>query len=234
VIKVFLKRTETWHATDELERTDILKNFGNNQRVHVAPNIPRRLSSLKPIEFPDKNKKIKLVFLSLINPNKNLHLVIDAVTELSQQFSLDIYGPIADAHYWESCKSRMVEDATITYRGGVPPWDVPTVLQQYHFFVLPTVGENFGHAIFDSLSCGVPVLISRTTPWQDIEEKNAGYYIDSLDSGSLVSLLKRILEMNEQNYTALRMNSYEYATNYWKDSTFDKDYTFLTLPEIIF
>ena len=36
-------------------------------------------------------------------------------------------------------------------------------------FLLPTGGENFGHAIFEALSCGVPVLISDQTPWRGLE-----------------------------------------------------------------
>jgi glycosyltransferase involved in cell wall biosynthesis len=227
-LKLILSKKETWHATDQQEKSDVMNNFGKEQNVCVASNIPREVSIFKPIEFPDQNCKIKLVFLSLINRNKNLHLIIDAVHELSNHFSLDIYGPVADQEYWKLCSSKISKMSSIDYKGGVLPWDVPTVLQQYHFFVLPTVGENFGHAIFDSLSCGVPVLISRTTPWQDIEEKNVGYYIDPLNSDSLVSILKRILEINQQSYNELRMSSYGYAVNYWKDSTFDKDYTFLT------
>ena len=35
-------------------------------------------------------------------------------------------------------------------------------------FLLPTGGENFGHAIFEALACGVPALISDQTPWRGL------------------------------------------------------------------
>jgi glycosyltransferase involved in cell wall biosynthesis len=224
--KMILQKNEWWHATDIQEKNDIIWHFGEKQNVFIATNIPRKVSSYLPMEYP-KNGAIKLVYLSLINSNKNLHLIIDAVNELGKPYLLDIYGPVADQEYWESCKKKIAINSPIQYKGAVRPWDIPLILQEYHFFVLPTTGENFGHAIFDSLSCGVPVLISRTTPWQDIERSKAGYYIDPLNSASLIIILKKVSEMNAEEYEAYRMNSHKYATQYWNTSTFNEDYGFL-------
>jgi len=226
--KLVFSKHEAWHATDEQEQKDIHFHFGNKQQVHVASNVPKTVVAGKAPEFPTTNEKIRLIFLSLLNRNKNLHLVIEAVNALSGKFTLDIYGPIADAGYWKMCQEKIADPTSITYKGGVPPWEVPSLLQTYHFFVLPTLGENFGHAIFDSLACGVPVLISRTTPWQDVEEKNAGFYIGALDNAqSLIALLKKISLMSPQKYQQLRSDCHQYAHDYWSRSTFKRDYQFL-------
>jgi len=224
--RLFLRSDELWHATDEQEVKDISLHFGSRQRIYQASNIPRKLSPYVSIDFPGKDKKIRLVFLSLINSNKNLHLVIDAVNQCSE-YTLDIYGPVIDQTYWAFCKAKISETSSVFYKGPIPPWDVPNVLSQYHFFVLPTQGENFGHAIFDALSAGVPILISKKTPWQNIEEKGAGFYIVLEDEKSLPSILQGICKWSAEDYEALRNKSMQYALDYWHESDFKKDYNFL-------
>lgn len=226
-LRAGIKETENWHATDENEVKDIRRIFGGRQRIHVASNIPRKVSAHKEVAFPDEIGKIRLVFLSLINPNKNLHLVIDAVTALSEHFTLDIYGPIIDKGYWESCQNRFEIGGAVQYKGPVPAWNVPDILARYHFFVLPTEGENFGHAIFDALASGLPVIISRNTPWTEIEARDAGIYIDLGQEGALKTILERLVSLNPTAYGNLRRGSLRYAGDYWKRKDFRTEYSFL-------
>jgi hypothetical protein len=39
-------------------------------------------------------------------------------------------------------------------------------------------GENFGHAIYESLSVGRPVINSTFTPWNNLTEQKAGVNVD--------------------------------------------------------
>jgi glycosyltransferase involved in cell wall biosynthesis len=225
-LKCVLKKDEVWHATDVQEQKDIALHFGSGQKIFLASNIPRSVSRFRPITFPLPNGKIKLVFLSLINSNKNLHLVIEAVAQCPG-YELDIYGPIIDQAYWDLCRKNIIDNSAVQYKGAVPPWNVPDILQQYHFFVLPTQGENFGHAIFDALAAGVPVLISRKTPWLDIEENGAGFYIDLEKQNSLKAILAEVQTWPATTYDALRNRSQKYATMYWNRINFEADYSFL-------
>lgn len=226
VFKWLLRKNEVWHATDEQERRDIEKVFGLKQQIHIASNIPRSLSELTSIQFPDTAGKIKLVFLSLINPNKNLHLIIEAVNQLPGKYSLDIYGPIIDKKYWDLCERKLV-NSTVSYKGPVPPWQVPQILQQYHFFILPTQGENFGHAIFDALSSGVPVLISKYTPWKEIDAQLAGMYIDLEKEDSIHDILTFISEMTASAYAEYRVGALKFAKGYLESKDVVKEYDFL-------
>ena len=216
-----------WHATDHHEANDILRVFGGNRKIHVASNIPRKVNNLRELDFPISEGRIRLVFLSLINPNKNLHLIIDAVKALASRYELDIYGPVIDKGYWEFCQSKIDRCEQIQYQGPVPPWKVPDLLAQYHFFVLPTQGENFGHAIFDSLASGVPVIISRNTPWKDIDIEQAGFYIDQNDSGSLRELLGKISLLSATDYNSIRQGSLAYAAEFWNQKNYLNEYGFL-------
>lgn len=226
-LKLLVSKNEDWHATDEQEEKDIYKIFGLGQRVHIASNIPRPLGELTSVPFPDQFGKIRIVFLSLINPNKNLHLVIDAVNEGEGKFTLDIYGPVIDSNYWQLCQHKLNHSPWISYKGAVPPWEVSKILQGYHFFVLPTQGENFGHAIFDALSSGVPVVISRFTPWKDIDSLDAGLYIDLNKKDSIDNVFKFISELTPSAYALYRSSAHKFAQGYLESKDFAKDYNFL-------
>lgn len=226
ILKIFLSKKSIWHATDEQERLDILKIFGKDQEVHVASNIPRSIGLPTSIPFPCQARKIKLIFLSLVNPNKNLHLVIDAVNQLSDSYTLDIYGPIIDKDYWSLCKSKIIS-SSISYKGSIPPWEVPRIIQLYHFFVLPTQGENFGHAIFDALASSVPVIISLNTPWKDVDSAKAGFYVDIGNPNSLKDLLESISLLSADDYNVYRTQSLVYASTYLSSKDYVKEYDFL-------
>ncbi len=226
IFKLLINKRSIWHATYDQEKKDILRIFGKDQQVYVASNIPRIIGHSTSISFPDQSGKIKLVFLSLINPNKNLHLIIDAVNQLSNTYTLDIYGPIIDENYWKVCKTK-IRNTSVSYKGSIPPWEVPQVIQLYHFFVLPTQGENFGHAIFDALASGVPVVISLNTPWKDIDKTKAGFYIDIDNPNSLKDLLESISLLSADDYNAYRTQSLRYASTYLSSKNYSKEYDFL-------
>ena len=230
LFKLLVGQRGVWHATDEQERLDIYKKFGASQSVNIALNIPRTVPPLTDIVYPGHDQRINLVFLSLINSNKNLHLIIRAVKKVAESFTLSIYGPIIDQDYWKKCLSEFdieAKNENIRYEGAVPAWDVPAILGCYHFFILPTRGENFGHAIFDSLTVGTPVIISRFTPWKDIEQSSAGYYIDIDSEDSLCERLSLIKTLNADEYFNLRTKAVGYASRYWEQSNYKKDYSFL-------
>ena len=226
IFKLILNSQETWHATDAQEKSDIIKLFGIKQRVYIAANVPRTVGQLVPLSFPERSGKIKLVFLSLINANKNIHLIIDATNKWEGRFSLDIFGPVIDVDYWKRCQGK-IKSHWIFYRGPVAPWEVQQTLQQCHFFVLPTLGENFGHAIYDALASGVPVIISKNTPWKDIDVSHAGIYMDLDNENALDKILAMVSAMDQDTYETYRRASHNYAKQYSESRNYRNEYKFL-------
>jgi glycosyltransferase involved in cell wall biosynthesis len=227
LFRLVMPRRIVWHATNEKEAKEIRQVFGAHQRVSIATNIPRKPAKKFPPKPRLPQEPLKLVFLSLINSNKNLELVIDVVNRMSSNLTLDIYGPVSDEKYWVSCQSKIAGSKRIQFHGAVPPDKVQEVLSHYHFFILLTVGENFGHAIFDALSIGLPVIISRNTPWCKIDACSAGYYCDKLDVTSLSQILVKAIALKEVEYIVYSKGAWSYASHYLASHDYTREYQFL-------
>ena len=72
--------------------------------------------------------------------------------------------------------------------------------KEYHAFIFPTLGENFGHVIDESIKNGCPVILSRSvTPWDD--------YIDYIQLGGS---LGKIDEFRKSVLTLLKTSQEQY------------------------
>ena len=41
-----------------------------------------------------------------------------------------------------------------------------------------SISENFGHAIAEALSAGVPIIVGPNTPWQNLSHDKSGVVVD--------------------------------------------------------
>lgn len=205
-----------WQGTDEQEVSDIRKVLGSEITAKVAPNLPKQQQpDFQPIE--KEAGKVRFVFLSRIHPIKNLGLFLSFLPELTGEIVVDIYGSTEDEAYWEWCQrliSTFPTNIRAVYHRPVPPAEVASTLQQSHFFVLPTKGENFGHAIFDGLICGLPVVISNTTPWKNLAEKGIGWDLPLDNKETWVKTLQSCVDMDNETYLQRAKNTWEYAQAY--------------------
>jgi glycosyltransferase involved in cell wall biosynthesis len=170
-----LHRGVMFQATSELERREIQARFPSAS-VLVAANLAHDVSPLIPVLR--ETGPLKLIYLSRVDTKKNLHLALEALSQLAIPVVFDIYGPVTSAAYWARCQELMRSlpvNVIAAYRGAVGHAEVAETLRGYDLFFLPTAGENFGHAIYESLAAGVPVLISDRTPWRGLEGAEAGF-----------------------------------------------------------
>jgi len=217
-------RGVTWHATDDQEEKDIKAFFGRKAIVKVAKNVPK-----KPIsELHKRDKKagsLRMIYLSLIAEKKNLHLILNALKEIKDEVEFDIYGPIKDIGYWRKCERLMVnQPQRVRYMGLANPKDVQMTLSSYHAFVLPTKGENFGHAIYESLSVGTPALISKFTPWGDLNMQNAGVTLATEGERDLQNAIQRFIDLDQDEFARLSHGAHSVALEYYNKSNFKSAY----------
>jgi glycosyltransferase involved in cell wall biosynthesis len=207
-----------WHATDEQESKDIKQIFGS-KNISIVNNVPIKPTQPTITEY----SKIRIIYLSLITEKKNLHFLLEAFSEVTKQIVFDIYGPIKDKDYWQRCEAiidTLPENIKVEYKGEIDPDKIGDVLPNYNLFVLPTLGENFGHAIFEAFANGIPVLISDRTPWRNLEKQNIGFDLD-LDKNIWT---EKINSLNIEQLNNMRNDAYNFAKHYFENGNFKNQY----------
>jgi glycosyltransferase involved in cell wall biosynthesis len=213
-----------WQASSVMEEQDIRVVVGGNSETYIAPDITSQ-EYLCQIPFGEKPEKVagknRFVFLSRISRKKNLHRALEMLKRNSGQCTLDIYGPVADKKYWQECKeiiASMPDHIQVCYRGLLPHERVMETLHGYHFLLLPTMGENFGHVILEALAAGCPVLISDQTPWSNLASKQAGWDLPLDDSNLWQQTLQHCIDMDGATYSHLSQSACQFAQTWLSSS----------------
>ena len=204
-----------WHATDEKEVHFIRNKFINSQ-IELAGNFPK-ISA--PLISPYKNKgELSLGTLALISPMKNHLEILTALVSVQYKVVWHIFGPIKDQDYWDLCNEvnkQLPDNIEVVYHGAIPPAQVSTALEKIQVFILPSKSENFGHAIFEALSAGKPVITTNTTPFTDLNQKKAGYTlsIHNLQS-QLIQTIHDFAQMDQETFSQYQKNAIQYANRF--------------------
>jgi glycosyltransferase involved in cell wall biosynthesis len=210
-----LYKDVVWHATTELEKNDIEKVFGENINIIVANNLTANYGNLKyDKRIRKKQGELKAVFISRINPKKNLKKAIEFLKNVKGKVEFNIYGPLENKKYWleclESIKS-LPSDIKVEYKGVVPHDKVIEIFKEHHIFLFPTLGENFGHVISEALIGGCPIIISDQTPWRELEKYNVGWDIKLTDEDGFIKALQYCVDLDNEEYKVMSRTAYEFG-----------------------
>lgn len=194
-----------WKASSAEEKANVERLIGPEATVHVAPNVPT-LALLAEGEAASSAVKkcgaARLLYLSRVSPVKNLDFLLRVLVRVNGSIDLDVVGAVDDDAYWASCQeswARLPCSVRAEYRGAVASAEVPKLMRESHFFVLPTLGENFGHVVFEALASGCPPLVSDKTPWRDLTRQKAGWDVP-LDEDAWAQTLQGCVDMGEGEY----------------------------------
>ena len=221
-----LHRAVTWHASTLREERDIERVFGpNNLSCRVALDLRTGLSgrSADQSHVPppsDDPWVASLVFFSRIVPKKNVAGVIQAISRVKSRVRLTIAGPIEDTGYWNRCLeliNELPEPGLVRYVGTIPAAEVVGFLGQFDLFVFPTLGENFGHVVLESLAAGTPVVIGTDTPWDRVEPSGAGWVCDPNRPDTMAERIDDFLSMDSDGRAGMRTSARNLALEVLSD-----------------
>lgn len=213
---VSLYRDVVWQASSEYERDDVRRWFGPEVPILIAPDVPSApaASGALPQSLPKQEGRCDVVFLSRISRKKNLDGALRMLAGLRGEVRFDIYGPLEDHGYWRDCQrliAALPANVRAEYRGTVPHEDVTAVMSRHHLFLLPTLGENFGHVILEALVGGCPVLISDQTPWRGLAAEGAGWELPLSDPEAFRTVLQRCIDMSAEEHASLSARAARYG-----------------------
>jgi len=206
-----------WHCTSEEEVKFLAKKMGEGLDYSVLPNI-----GFYPQNGPKRLKKdqfsLRLIFVGRIHPIKGLKKALLALNEISSfNIQYTIIGHLEDKEYWNDCQSvikNLPKNIQCQYTGSLPPREVRESIANHHALLLPTESENFGHAIFECFALGRLAIISENTPWRNLEEKGIGYDIDNNRKDELISAIRKVGRMNQEDFDSASRRCHNFALQF--------------------
>ena len=166
----------SFQATDKQELEDVKSRFPQHD-VELKPNFPSKIAR-STLSLEKKPGFLQLIFVGRIHPIKNLQFLLETLKPILGEVILTICGVSENKEYLKICQhtaSTLPANITVNFVGEREHASLLKLMEEHHALALPTQGENFGHAIFEMLSLGRPVIISDQTPWKNLEEKKMGF-----------------------------------------------------------
>jgi glycosyltransferase involved in cell wall biosynthesis len=216
----FARRTgllaDVWlHTTGQREFDDVRRVYPWARGILQAPNVRTPIGRPTPkVAEEIGGAACRLAYLGRIARVKNLDYALRALRSVRAPVEFDIFGPISEPDYWAACGriiATLPANVKVRHVGSIANSAVPATLARYHLFFMPTRGENFGHAIFDALAAGLPVLISDQTPWQDVERQEAGWSLPLDRPERFAAAIDRLAGMSAEERSRLRKGALRLA-----------------------
>jgi glycosyltransferase involved in cell wall biosynthesis len=134
-----------------------------------------------------------LLFVSTIEPRKNLGVLLDAFERLRDRGvydgSLVVVGKIG----WKSeAIARRLRGKDIVHLDYLRASQLTTVYRNAEVFVFPSLYEGFGFPLLEAMAHGVPTIAARSSSLPEVGGDAALYFAPS-DSHELEAQLVRVL-----------------------------------------
>ena len=159
------------------------------------------------------DNRLRIMYMGRLHPIKGLENLLQSIALLkcTVNISLDIYGEGA-VEYRSSLKKKVADlqiQEFVTFHGSVSGEEKESAFFTSDLCVLPSFSENFGMVVAEALAHGVPVIASKGSPWEKLEEYNCGLWVDNtpeIIASAIDQLLDKNLEtmgMNGRNWMEL-------------------------------
>lgn len=202
LIRPFL-RGSWWHATSLQESAEI-KAYYPAARVVVIPNGIDLDEFAKPTTFSrreylkrfanlDGDAGPVIISMGRLHRKKGFDVLIDAFAEVRRVHPRAVLL-IAGADDGEQATlEQRVEilslQGCVNFVGELKGTDKAEFLAGGDLLALPSHSENFGNVYLEALACGVPIVASRETPWEEVERFGCGKWVDNSVSATAAAML---------------------------------------------
>jgi glycosyltransferase involved in cell wall biosynthesis len=183
-----------------LEMKYLVNNFKLiNKNTFWFPNVRNKPTIEKNSTIFSK----RFVFISHVIKEKGIDEIIEARKYLSDEYIIDIYGPIHDSKYTD----KLFAENKIIYKGALKSNEVLLTLSKYDVLLLPSYKEGYPGIVLESYSIGLPIISTNLQGLKEITEQNkTGILIEPKNTNELVKAIKYF---NEDNYLEFSINAKE-------------------------
>jgi glycosyltransferase involved in cell wall biosynthesis len=220
-----------FHSTNDQETKEIAKYLGigaisrdNNTSSRIPqslgpaknpiiqmPNVPRSLYR-EHREYTKIPNYLNWVFVGRISPEKNPMLLLQALQMLDCSTTGYFIGGYQNEPYFTEFKNAINNLPTqhqVKYLGELAVDEIAEHLTQCDLLINTSISENFGHAMAEALSAGVPILVGPNTPWQQLWEAKAGEVAEYSAQG-FAAAMDKFASMEASNHNQFKMGAIQH------------------------
>lgn len=205
----------TFHSTSPLETKAIYEQIDENIRIIELPNF----MEMAPKEKRNPKEKY-LLFVGRLHPIKGIDFLLKGIAKttefLKSDYQLKIVGD-GEKAYVRSLK-QLIDALGISHKvsflGRVEGQAKNQLFANAYFLILPSLTENFGNVVLESLNQGTPVIASKGTPWQILEENKVGFWVAN-DPTTLANVLDTTLQLTKIDYQNYRKATSTLVADYF-------------------
>lgn len=168
---------------------DSLCTMFNPSNIYLVGN-PITTTGLSVCKRP--KEKLSLLFVGrLVNPQKRLDVIFNALADVKGPWNLKIIGTGPDQDMLMNMANILNISSNIEWLGWkTNPWDE---VKEASALLLTSDYEGFGLVTVEALARGIPVISTKTAGATEILSNNEnGWLIDIGDSNQLANLLNKI------------------------------------------
>ena len=217
-------RTSVLIASNEEERKAIVSALGPNIKPMILGNIPIHPEDCPKQTIVKAPDRLKLIFVGRLSPEKNPLALIAALSHFKASIDVTWVGSYNDEKYFaefQAALKTLPSNIHSQYIQVIEHLQLLQTISEHHVMVLPSLGENFGHAIYESLACSRPVIIGNNTAWQ---ASDCIMTCDPLSPDELGHKLQAMLVINQAAFDQLAQSSKLFAMEWYLAQNFDKGY----------
>ena len=189
-------------------------------KIYLIPNM---------ITFKEKvkvEKKAQFLFLGRIARIKQLINIIYACKYsnkfIESDYKFIIAGPKdkASRGYYEEIIHSIERTGLrnkVILKGSILSPQKEALLAESRALFLVSKSENFGNVVIEALQQGTPVVASKGTPWEILNEKSCGLWVESTPR-ELANVLDYFIEMNELKYQEMCINALDFSNKFREEN----------------
>jgi glycosyltransferase involved in cell wall biosynthesis len=210
--KPMTQKASLIRAVGKPEFDNLSKSFNHVVLIPNGIDIPLRIPSKETIE------PIQFLFMARLHHKKGIVPLVEgwihSALKNHQGFRLVIAGPDQGELSKIMNLIQSSHTSNIVCKVAVYGEEKETLLQQSHFYVLPSFSEGFPTGVIEAMSRGLIPLISRGCNFPEAFNTQLAISAEP-DSQKLIKSLEFAAEIDKNKYSLMSLNVYEFVKNHY-------------------
>ena len=159
-----------------------------------------------------------ILFVSTVEPRKNLGVLLDAYAELRRTGAYDGALVVVGRVGWKSeTTAKRLREPGVVHLDYVSAAQLATIYKNAEVFVFPSIYEGFGFPLLEAMAHGVPTIAARSSSLPEIGG-DAALYFDPTQPPTLAAELGRVLHDRSLREELVRRGRAQVAKFRWEEA----------------